>query len=75
MAVNIQAYVFWIVMLCSIVVGYQCFRSLCSLHLQGEILLSSCTPAQHYNTELNLNLHCCENIKFLDRTHFPNAFL
>jgi len=28
---------FWVVMLCGIVVGYQCFSGPCCLHLQGEV--------------------------------------
>jgi len=33
--VKIQV-VFWVVMLCSVVVGYRCFRGYCCLHLQGD---------------------------------------
>jgi len=29
--------VFWIMTLCSVVVGYQRFRELCCLHLQGGV--------------------------------------
>jgi len=29
--------VFWVVMPCGVVVGYQSFRGLCCLHLQGEM--------------------------------------
>jgi len=29
--------IFWVVMLCSVVVGYQCFRGQCCLQLQGEV--------------------------------------
>jgi len=29
--------VFWVVTPCSVVVGYQCFRRRCCLHLQGEV--------------------------------------
>jgi len=32
----IQVEVFWVVMPCSIAVGYQHFRGPCCLHLQGE---------------------------------------
>jgi hypothetical protein len=35
-AVKIQVKVFWVVMPCSIVVGYQCFRP-CCLNLQGDV--------------------------------------
>jgi hypothetical protein len=34
--VKIQAEVFWVVMLGSIVVGYQCFRGPCCLHLLSQ---------------------------------------
>jgi len=34
MAVKIEFVVFWVV-LCSMVVGYQCFEGLCNHHLQG----------------------------------------
>jgi hypothetical protein len=34
--VKIQVKVFWVVMLCIIVVGYDHFRGPCSLHLQAE---------------------------------------
>jgi len=37
MVVKIQVEVFWVVTLCSIVVGYQCFRGPCCFHLQGEV--------------------------------------
>jgi hypothetical protein len=37
MAVKTQVKVFWVVMLCSVAVGYQCFRGPCCLHLQGEV--------------------------------------
>jgi len=33
--VMIKFMVFWVVVLCSVVVWYQCFRGLCNLHLQG----------------------------------------
>jgi hypothetical protein len=35
-AVKIQARVFWIMMLSSAAVGYQCFGGPCCLFLQGE---------------------------------------
>jgi len=34
--------VIWVVMLCSDVVGYQCFRGLCFLSLQGEANIRHC---------------------------------
>jgi hypothetical protein len=37
MTVMFQVEVFWVVMPCNVVVGYQCFRGPCCLHLQGEV--------------------------------------
>jgi len=37
----IQVELFWVVMRCSIVVGYQCFGGPCCLHLQGEVTILS----------------------------------
>jgi hypothetical protein len=39
MVVMFQVKVFWVVTLCSVVVGYQCFRGPCYLHLQGEVAI------------------------------------
>jgi hypothetical protein len=59
---SIQVKVFWVVMPCSVVVGYQHFRGPCCLDLQGDEdggskvlkkLLSN-----HNTEDLNLNLHC-----------------
>jgi hypothetical protein len=36
-AMKIQVMVFWVVMLCTVTVGYQHFRGPCCLHLQGEV--------------------------------------
>jgi hypothetical protein len=36
-AVKIQVEVFWVVMVCSVRVGYQCFGGPCCLHLHGEV--------------------------------------
>jgi len=36
-AVNFQVEFFWVVTLCSVVVGYQRFRGPCRLVLQGEV--------------------------------------
>jgi hypothetical protein len=33
-----QVEVFWVVMQCSVLVGYQHFRGPCCLHLQGEVI-------------------------------------
>jgi hypothetical protein len=35
--VKTQVEVFWVVMQCSVVVGYQCLGGACCLHLQGEV--------------------------------------
>jgi len=35
--VKIQAEVFWIVIPCSVVIGYRHFKSLCCLHLQSKV--------------------------------------
>jgi len=37
MTVMFQFKVCWVVMPCGVVVGYQCFRGQCCLHLQGEV--------------------------------------
>jgi hypothetical protein len=37
MAAKNQVEIFWIVMLCSVVVGHYCFGGLCGLHLQGKL--------------------------------------
>jgi hypothetical protein len=37
MAVMFLVFVFWVVIPHSVVVGYQCFRGLWCLHLQGEV--------------------------------------
>jgi hypothetical protein len=38
----------WVVMLCSVVVGYQCFIGPCCLPLQGEMTGDRKKWAQHY---------------------------
>jgi hypothetical protein len=50
MAVEFQVVVFWIVMPCSVVVGYQCFRRFFCLHLQGEAARFSKMLASYCNT-------------------------
>jgi hypothetical protein len=40
MAVKIQVKFFWVVMPCSVVLGYQCFRHPCCLHLQGKVAVN-----------------------------------
>jgi len=37
MAVDIQVELFWVVMLCGVVVGYQHFRGSCWVQIQGEV--------------------------------------
>jgi hypothetical protein len=37
MVVMFQVEVLWVEMLCSVVVGYQCFMGPCCLHLLGEV--------------------------------------
>jgi hypothetical protein len=37
MVVMFQVEVFWVVTLCSAVIGYQRFRGPCCLHLHGEV--------------------------------------
>jgi hypothetical protein len=55
--------VFWVVP-CSVVVGYQHFRGLCSLRLQGSALVSNHHTTQCNNPENHkFHLHCCENLK------------
>jgi len=39
MMVMIQVEVFWVVTLCNVMVGYQCFRDPCCLHVQGHFTL------------------------------------
>jgi hypothetical protein len=51
-AVKIQAEVFWVVMLCNVVVGYQCFRGPCCLHLHqyggSKVIWNIQILPQHY---------------------------
>jgi hypothetical protein len=53
-AVKIQVEVFWVVTPCSVVVGYQCFRGPCCLHLHFTIKMeaarSSETMVSYHNT-------------------------
>jgi len=44
--VKIQVEVFWVVMLCSVEVGYQHFAGPCCLHLQGDVNVG--ILSQHY---------------------------
>jgi hypothetical protein len=67
---NIQIVVFWIVMLCSVVIGYQHFRGPCWHHLHtynGGSMVHQNTglyhTTHHHNPEdLDLNHHHCENL-------------
>jgi hypothetical protein len=48
MAVKIQTEIFWVVMPCSVVVGYQHFRGPCCLHLHNEVTGNSETKGHRY---------------------------
>jgi hypothetical protein len=53
MAVTFQVKVFWVVTACSVVAGYQYFRGLCCLHLQGEVKMEAAWASEmlvSYNT-------------------------
>jgi len=49
MVAKIQVKVFWVVMPCSIAVGYQHFRGPCSVHLQGDFTYHN-IPTQNSST-------------------------
>jgi len=51
---KIQVAVFWVVTLCSSVVGYQCFRGLCCLHLHGDVVSYHITTQCHNPQDCNL---------------------
>jgi hypothetical protein len=62
-AVMFQLKVFWVMTLCSVVVGYQCFRGLCCLHLQGHGVTTQRT--------LTWNRMCMTHQKWSCFLHFP----
>jgi len=57
-------------MLCSVVVGYQCFGGCCYLHFQGEVQSSEALVSYHNTSQccnpkdVGLNLHHHENLKY-----------
>jgi hypothetical protein len=68
MVVKVQGEVFCTVMPCNAVVGYQCFRGPCCLHLQSEVkkkatwtsemLVSYHSTTWHHNPEdLDMKVH------------------
>jgi len=61
MVVKIQVKVFWVVMLCSVVVGYQHFGGPCCLHLQGETLIPQQNTSVSNPKDLDLNWKTSEN--------------
>jgi hypothetical protein len=84
MAVVFQVEVFCVVTPCSVVVGYQHFRGLCCLHLQGEVKMeavkcwytTTLNSTWHHNPE-DLDLKCCMSIflgKFLNPVYFLIPF-
>jgi len=63
MVVQIQVKVFWVVIPCSVVVGWQYFTGLCCLHLQGW------TWRKQRSSEMLLSYHntiWCQNPEDLD---------
>jgi hypothetical protein len=56
--VEIQIEVFWVVMLCSVVVGYQCFRGSCCLHVQGEVKMEAVRTSETLVSYCNTTKHC-----------------
>jgi len=63
-----QVQVFWVVTQCSVTVRYQRFGELCCLHLQCEARFSETlvsyrnTTRRHNLEDLDMNLHCRENL-------------
>jgi len=78
MAVNIQVNFFWVVMPCSVVVGYQHLRGPCWLHLQGGKAWTSetlVTLPQHYTASQpirsrleSVQLFNCQSLHVLTST-------
>jgi len=59
--VSIQVEVFWVVKTHTVVVGNQRFRGPCCLHPNMETTWQKCQNPE----DLDLNLHCCKNLKAL----------
>jgi hypothetical protein len=66
---------FWVLIPCSVVVEYQHFRGSCCFHLHFILKMEAAQFSKmvsYHNTtwnqnpeNLNLNLHCCENLKHI----------
>jgi len=53
-----QVKVFWVVTPCSVVVGYQCLRGPCCLHLQGEVAGQDGRKQHRYKPRLERGNRC-----------------
>jgi hypothetical protein len=54
---TIQVVIFWVMIPCSDVVGHQCFRHPCCLHMQVMLLCSDVVEYQHFREICCLHLH------------------
>jgi hypothetical protein len=82
---NIQVKFFWVVILCSVMVRYHCFRGPCCLHLQDEVeglnspedldlnLHHNCSVIELYVKELNVTIPTA-NKKSLHKIHVRRLF-